>query len=723
MALTPEQIQALDAEMFGAQKPKSGLTQEQIQALDATMLGSTQQSQPPAMQQAAPQEKPSWFNEALMKAGERSLRADEATNMPDYILRQAGAGAGLANAVANKAVGAASEAATKGVGGYLNFILPENAVLGAASGIDAVGNAAKAGWGMLPQGVQDAPANVAKWYGGLSQDTRDRLEALGNIPMAAANITGATQLGGLAARGVGSVAEQSGLAGAARQAAKRAPDVQDMVMPVLNKQTREKLIGTGRVEVKKGFGGKKYTYTPDKYEKSIVEAAMDVPAVDPRKTVLENRNAIAKASMAENQALDRALLEHGGRVDKNALLQRIRNDAARTQSVYTTGEVSETINIIAKRAEQIISQADGSVYSIHKARQELDDFVKSLIKEKQLFGDGISNAKKATLTGVKNISDGLRNILNETVDRTASTIPVAASRERQALLLRAEENLREKAGADWGEALHPRPNKWKTIGVNAAKLGVGAGIASAVPAAFFSPWYAAALAAPAGLWAGAKGVQGMGALVRGAASPELRIGLGRALQGKGKLPPAAYKPIINSAKPPVQIAGLLEAPAAPPIVPPRAWEYTRPQPLALPPPEPPKPPLMLPAPSGAPKYAAYSVDSKGAARGLQQYEVDAQRSALREMGYDIGNGNAVDPIAYAQKHKITRELNDYLDAKQRAEMVAKRKGTEEAYRIKAEQERLRKARMQRNNTKLEEYDSNDTPSIGKIIRTKLKKEK
>ena len=207
------------------------------------------------------------------------------------------------------------------------------------------------------------------------------------------------------------------------------------VKKMLDPDTR---VGPGRTTIE-GWRGEK-VYNPTEFQDEIIDAANDVPGIDPQLTYVENYNAIDDHIGQLSEDLLAQIDELGNpQVDRAGLVGELQNIVERLpemdEALTLSGDAQGVARRILRKAENLINNSDGSVRGILEARQELDQWVREYTK-----GAFDSQTNNATQTALRIIRTRLNGVVADAVPDAA----VSDTLRNQHLLYKSLEELEPK---------------------------------------------------------------------------------------------------------------------------------------------------------------------------------------------------------------------------------------------------------------------------------------
>ena len=186
----------------------------------------------------------------------------------------------------------------------------------------------------------------------------------------------------------------------------------------------------------------KITYNPkSRYTQENIDILTDGDIIDPKKTYTANSNKLYEAAGTEGDSLRRKLQAENVTINKNAVIKEINEKAQvyldQNRSLVDTTILNNANKIFAEAVRQI-KEGDGSLLSLLKARQAVDDFVTSAGKKVNFeTSNTLSDASRA-----------VRTTMNEILEREAKNTEVSRSLRKQSAYLNAAEILDTKIKKD-----------------------------------------------------------------------------------------------------------------------------------------------------------------------------------------------------------------------------------------------------------------------------------
>lgn len=232
-------------------------------------------------------------------------------------------------------------------------------------------------------------------------------------------------------------------------------------------------IGSGRVS--EGTFTKGRDIAPDARQMAIEREVSTVPGIDPKKTQLENSNAIHEEIGNVAQKLESDLINR----DVQAILTKdlwdgyiagVEKEIA--DNPLLVGDASQTAHkILGKFKELLPKGQDITAKDILKARKDLDSWMRSI--KGNAFDPKTENAVSIALRAV-------RQGANDLIEQTAEDVAVRQMLRRQSLLFDAVENIAPKAAKEgdtgFARLLKEYPFlKWAAPTVGASLVGGGIG--------------------------------------------------------------------------------------------------------------------------------------------------------------------------------------------------------------------------------------------------------
>ena len=240
------------------------------------------------------------------------------------------------------------------------------------------------------------------------------------------------------------------------------------------------------------------------------DAIRRIATVSPKKTLQGNYQALADASLRSTRALERSL--RGKNYDWTIFGRQLQDTVGQNIKKSLVGDEREAANLLLQRALELTANKPKTLNNILKARRELDNWV--LRHKKNAFDS--PNATAMT-NAVREVRSQMNNFINARVPGGR----VKRSLEFQSSVLRAMDDVAEKAALEWDSRLKRAfQNAVKVIPIRnemVAAFSLITGMGGLGAAAMAMPFVQKALIGYGLFWAGKKAV----------ISPATRKGLGQ----------------------------------------------------------------------------------------------------------------------------------------------------------------------------------------------------
>tara|TARA_X000001388_G_scaffold69230_1_gene57639 strand:- start:370 stop:2028 length:1659 start_codon:yes stop_codon:yes gene_type:complete len=278
----------------------------------------------------------------------------------------------------------------------------------------------------------------ADQYKEWASENRDQAKLLESYFNIGALITPATKIGKQTISKVGDIYEDTGgnLLRRGREGIRG--DRREAITAMLEPESTTKVTGEdfeiGRFQ--------NLTYNPkNPYTQENIDILTDGDIINPKKTYTANSNKLYKAAKTEAYILNKKLEAEDVVLNKNAVIKEINKKAQvyldQNRSLVQT-EVLTQANKVFGEAVKLIKEGDGSLVSLLKARQGVDDFVTNA-------GKKVNYENSSVLTEA---SKSVRSSMNELLERLARNTEVSRSLRKQSAYLNAAEILDTKIKKD-----------------------------------------------------------------------------------------------------------------------------------------------------------------------------------------------------------------------------------------------------------------------------------
>lgn len=389
-------------------------------------------------------------------------------------------------------------------------------------------NATKAGIFLLEtdlgqKGLEAAKNGVAAWQ-----------EFSEENPVAARNIESIVNIGLLVTPIKGKPKAKSGSAGnrliaSGERAAVRNQDdfVKELVIPRqifkervaqvkriteqgINRKKVASLTPLQRIKTTLQGINKKKVISLSPSQQRSANAIRRIATVSPKKTLQGNYQALADASLRSTRALERSL--RGKNYDWTIFGRELQDTVGQNIKKSLVGDERDAANLLLQRALELTANKPKTLNNILKARRELDNWV--LRHKKNAFDS--PNATAMT-NAVREVRSQMNNFINARVPGGR----VKRSLEFQSSVLRAMDDVAEKAALEWDSRLkRVFQNAVKVIPIRnemVAAFSLITGMGGLGAAAMAMPFVQKALIGYGLFWAGKRAV----------ISPATRKGLGQ----------------------------------------------------------------------------------------------------------------------------------------------------------------------------------------------------
>ena len=295
---------------------------------------------------------------------------------------------------------------------------------------------------------------------------------------------------------VGSLAKQAGDAGGtvsrkgtAQGIERRRGNVQTMLEPTVMEK------GAGTTEIQGALRSK--TYIPSPFEEEAIKVVSLIKDVKPHFSYTHNRNAVNKEIKSTAERLTTRIVNKGNpAVDAQRIANDIRDQGAElieSGKFKLAGGTPTFANPLLDEAVSLIEKSDGTALGLLKARQELDDFIKSSTPV-QLTPDYI-NGKKAAVKLI-------RDIMNKEVGAAVPSVDVDGLLRKQHLMYTALDELSIKAKLEGNNTITRAYGRLKSgtglaLPTTPLALGATAGAAGTLFSSGIMPYLTGAVGAAA----------------------------------------------------------------------------------------------------------------------------------------------------------------------------------------------------------------------------------
>ena len=387
--------------------------------------------------------------EDMKKRGEKFEEIKEATTSGDqgYLEAAFQTAGDVGVGAAYDFFGQVLQSGFRGVGAVTPDFIEDPITTGAAN----AGNAFL-GTDLGQRGLQAAMQGLDQWTSYAEENPRAarNIEAVVNIGLLAVPVKGKkvdVEVGGVPVKAdslnggtwltkVGQKIEESGLKTIAER---RAVYVDDLILPKPTKAVLK--LQVPRTSQSPIFQRKIYTLSP--LERSIAEEVKKLPAVSPKKTYLDNYDAINTAIASKNSRLMSELRKNDVVIKQKAInaeiLPAIKNIEANPMIV---GNAELTANKLIAEVNRLISKMTDTGQELTASklldiRKQLDAWIRKQ-KGNKAFDPAQENALSSSLAEI-------RKALNETVAKAVPDVKVKKALKEQHLLLLAMDNVAPKA--------------------------------------------------------------------------------------------------------------------------------------------------------------------------------------------------------------------------------------------------------------------------------------
>lgn len=258
----------------------------------------------------------------------------------------------------------------------------------------------------------------------------------------------------------------------ARKASKTASFVKDLITPTMSAKDAATAIKTGKVTEAGLTGSRDVSQAIGGFE-NIQKAVESVRGVSPKKTLLENANAIHDEIGTVAETLKSSIKDKGffSPSEFKGYMNTVKTELQ--QNPTLVGDAEKTANKILTKFNSLVAEKGYTPSGLLEARKGLDAWMSS--QKGNVFNP---NTESAVTTALRAIRQGGNDFL-------AQRVPDVAVKEllaKQSDLYRAIENIAPKAAKEGGNALQRWVKAHPKI-VSTAKYGLGltgAGTAGAI---------------------------------------------------------------------------------------------------------------------------------------------------------------------------------------------------------------------------------------------------